>query len=55
MTDIFDRLNKEVLPALRKCKGNKTCKDLTCRVFYFEPNKPTIEIWHREGLYKERD
>ena len=53
MTDIFDRLNNEVLHDLRKCKKNKTCEGLTRRTFYFEPNEFTIKMWQEEGLYKK--
>jgi len=41
-----------VLRELKKCKKGKlrgqnwtTCKDLSCRAFYFEPNEDTIEKW----------
>ena len=60
MAGIWDRLNDEVLLDLKKCKKGKLagqnwtiCKDLTCRTFYFEPNKYTIRIWQEEGLYKK--
>jgi uracil-DNA glycosylase family 4 len=54
MTDIFHRLNNEVLHDLRKCKKNKTCEGLTCRTFYFEPNEFTIKKWREEeGFYKK--
>lgn len=47
--NIFGRLNNEVLrDDIKKCKKKKTCKDLTCRAFYFEPNKHTIKKWREE-------
>ncbi len=50
--DQYDRLNDELLPALRKCKEDKNC-NLICRAFYFEPNKHTIKKWQEECFYKE--
>ena len=49
----FDRLNNEVLRNLKKCKKNKTCEALTCRGYYFEPNRCTLREWLDEGLYKK--
>lgn len=58
----FDRLNNEVLQILqKKCKKGKLggqnwtiCKDLECRVFYFEPNKDTIKKWReKQKFYKK--
>lgn len=54
MMDIFDRLNNEVLRDIKKCKKKKTCKDLTCRGYYFEPNNNTIKKWQSDGLYSKR-
>jgi hypothetical protein len=53
MTDILDKLDDEVLQELKECKKKKTCKGLTCRAFYFEPNRYTINKWREEGLYKK--
>jgi hypothetical protein len=53
MMNIFDQLNDEVLQKLRKCKDKKTCEGLSCRGFYFEPNRKTIQKWQEEGLYKK--
>jgi len=60
----FDQLNDEVLQDITKCKNGELgeragqnwiiCKDLECRVFYFEPNKDTIKKWReKEGFYKK--
>ena len=54
----FNRLNNKVLRDLKKCKkagqNGTTCKDLTCRAFYFEPNKYTIKKWLvEEGFYNK--
>lgn len=60
----FDRLNDEVLRDIEKCKKGKLgkragqnwiiCKDLECRVFYFEPNKDTIKKWReKQKFYKK--
>lgn len=51
--DIFYQLYDEVLRKLKKCKKGKTCKGLTCRAFYFEPNRFTINKWREDGLYKK--
>jgi len=57
----FDRLNSKVLRDLKKCKKGElagqnwtTCKGLTCRAFYFEPNKFTIKMWReKKKFYKK--
>jgi uracil-DNA glycosylase family 4 len=61
MMNAFDQLDDEVLRELKECKKGKlagqnwtTCKDLSCRAFYFEPNKCTIKKWQeKDGFYKK--
>lgn len=54
-TNLPQQLNK-VFQDLSLCKENKTCRKLTCRGYYFEPNSETISMWRKEGLYtKEID
>lgn len=50
--NIFRKRFNNLFQDLLKCKGNKTCKNLTCRGYYFEPNSYTLNTWQKEGLYK---
>jgi hypothetical protein len=53
MMDILGKLNDKVLRDIEKCKKGKLgkragqnwtiCKDLECRVFYFEPKNRAID------------
>ncbi len=36
---------------IRRCKEDRTCRSLTVRPYFFEPNPETAKEWHAQGIF----
>ena len=53
MSDPQDKAGpfEKLLQEIRRCKEARTCRSLTVRPYYFEPNPETADIWRLQGCF----
>jgi len=44
----------ELFETMRKCKFNKTCRQLKVRGYYYEPNAYTIIEWKKDNMFVDK-